>query len=232
MGGDRQSPPTQRLAELGALTRQLVYRLNNPLTVLRSQLAFLRDRFEAGDAGGLLGEEGPERLAALTDSVRDMERVIGALGDYVRSDGEPTRTDLVECALLAYAVASVKLRYAAELDLVEPESPVFAWGIGERLQQLLVGVFLSIGTREATYGRIEVRFDLRDPTRAVVEIRDARGTEGPNLQVDDEGLDVGAGLAIARHIAEEHGGTLVQVSDPDSRVTHRLDLPFATESGS
>jgi signal transduction histidine kinase len=226
MGGESSSQPTQRLAELGALTRQLVYRLNNPLTVLRSQLAFLEERVEAGEATGQLAAEGADRLAALKDSVRDMERVIGALGDYVRGDGEPGQTDLVQCALLAYAVASVKLRYAAELDLVEPETPAIAWGIDERLQQLFVGVFLSIGSREATYGRIQVRFEQPDPGRIVIILRDARSSDGPNLSVDDEGLDVGAGLAIARHIAQEHGGRLTQARDPDARVTHRLELPL------
>lgn len=229
---DADSPPPQRLAELGALTRQLVYRLNNPLTVLRSQLVFLQERFDAGDTGGQLAAEGAERLVAVTDSLRDMERVIGALGDYVRGDGEPGETDLVECALVAYGVASVKLRYAAELDLVEPETPVFTWGIDERLRQLFVGVFLAIGSREASYGRIEVRFERPDPTRVVAILRDARGTEGPALRVEDEGLDVGAGLAIACHIAREHGGSLTQVSDPQHRVTHRLELPAITASGS
>lgn len=232
MGRDAEAPPSQRLAELGALTRQLVYRLNNPLTVLRSQLVFLQERIDAGDATGELAAEGRERLTALTDSVRDMERVIGALGDYVRGDGEPRETDLVECALVAYAVASVKLRYAAELDLVEPESPALTWGIRERLQQLFVGVFLAIGSREATYGRIEVRFERPDPTRIVAVLRDARGADGPNLSVDDEGLDVGAGLAIARHIAQEHGGSLTPVSDPQGRVAHRLELPSTTGSRS
>ncbi|MCB9730195.1 MAG: hypothetical protein H6744_12880 [Deltaproteobacteria bacterium] len=220
----------RRLTELGALTRQLIYRLNNPLTVLRSQLAFLQECVEAGEATGRLAAEGPERLAALSDSLEDTLSVVGSLSQYVRGDGEPGEVDLVDCALIAYAVASVKLRYAAQLDLQGPDAPALVWGVAERLQQLLVGVFLHIGGREASYGPIEVRVRSPAPDRVQVVVSDVRASDGTTMRLDDEGLDLRAGLAIAEHIAREHGGTLESVSDPAGRATHTLELPTRPRS--
>lgn len=226
--GDQDREPDdarRRLAELGALTRELVYRLNNPLTVLRGQHDVLRELLEAAEASGTPAADWREHFGAATASLNDMVGIIGALGQYAREDSEPGPVELAECAMMAYAVASVKLRYAAELDLEQPTQPLVTWGVRERLQQLLVGTYLHIGSREASYGRIEVRFEQDEPDTLGVVIRDLRGREGVPVRVDGHGLDPGAGLAVARHIAEQHGGVLTQTADSEGRATHRLTLP-------
>lgn len=213
-----------RLAVIGAVTAKLVHNLNNPLTLIKANVAHLRSCLAAGEASGELAEVGPELVTEMQDALAEIRSVISTVGGYATADADSAEVDLGEVVEVGCAIAGIKARFSADLRYTPPEVPVPVLGRGGQLQQLVASLVLHATAQPSSYGPIEVTVGVVGD-RAFILVEDLR-PPGVVTHVPDgshhEDVDPEVGLLLARHIAADHGGSL-EVADDGGR--YRVELP-------
>ena len=202
------------------------HELRTPLTAMTALLENLADGVVSPDAdhlGAALVQA--QRLGRLVDDLLQLSRLEAGVVDLDRQDVRLQR--LVEESVEQVTSAGRPGSFVVELgeDLVVPGDPA-------RLRQLLVNVLDNAG-RHAPAG---------------TTVRIAGGAEGAGwwLEVADDGAGVapedrervfdrfgtdgaggtGVGLAVARWVAQLHGGTLRFLAPPEDRgALLRLEVP-------
>ncbi len=192
------------------------HELRTPLTILRGELEAVRDGIRPLD--GALVESLDQETARLEDLIEDLYLLARAdLGshDYAFA---PTSLASIVCACLsrfAHRIEQAGLRYDYDLD-----SRVLANVDERRLAQLVENLLENCVRYVAAPGTIRVTVGVRDK---LAELCVEDSGPGP-AQADLDGLfdplvrgeasrsrehgGAGLGLAIARRIAEAHGGNI------------------------
>jgi two-component system osmolarity sensor histidine kinase EnvZ len=194
--------------------------LRTPLTRMKLGLSML--------------EDGPE-VADLRRDVEEMEMLLATFLDFARGEAldDPAPTDPVE---LVRALVADTLRGGGAVELVAPKT---AEPVMLRPQAVRRCVSNLLGNALRYGRRARVTLSLPDSAlRITVEddgpgIPAARREEAmqPFARLDaarnqDQGSGVGLGLAIARDIAQRHGGSLTLAdSDALGGLRVELDLP-------
>jgi len=202
----------------------LSHELRNPLAPLRNALQLLRLNGR-GDASTTPIHEIMERqvnhLVRLVDDLLEMSRISrGTL---------QLRKEKVELAAMVHNAIETSnpliVASAHQLTLSLPDSPVWLDGDPVRLAQILANLLNNAATYTERGGHIWVQARLQDGA-AVVSVRD----NGPGIDPSDhESIfamfsrgersttraqgGLGIGLALARRLAEMHGGTIAVASD-------------------
>lgn len=209
------------LATIGKMAAALVHEVKNPLAAVRGAIQVIASRVAPADARILT--EVLARIDGLNDLMRDL--LLFARPPQLRHDSVELRSMLNDVVMLLRHDPAMK---DVTIDLGGSAPPIFAD------LSLLSGTFLNLllNAAQATAGRgaIDVRIAHED-SFCVVEIVD----DGPGIAEDvREKLfrpffstkpgGTGLGLANARRIVEEHGGT-IDIDCPDAggtRVIVRL----------
>ena len=203
----------ERLAATGKLAASVAHEIRNPLTSLRMTLEMLQQRAAPADAGTqetyhiLLGEI--DRLALAVEELLTFARP------------HPPRlqpTDLNKLAgdtlkFLERQMAHAKIESAAELDPAMPKDLALD---PHKIRQLLVNLLLNAQQAIVRDGQVRVKTAWDAGTKtARLSVADT----GPGIPEEVRGnlfeLFVttkagggGLGLALAKQIAEEHGGSI------------------------
>jgi PAS domain S-box-containing protein len=217
----------------------LAHELRNPLAPIRSAVD-LMGKLPAGDPAQKTLRDTLDRqsaqLARIVDDMIDIARV--TRGSFSIANAP---TDLAEVARRALETAAPLIEAGGHRVHVElPAEPLMVDGDVHRLTQLLANLLNNAARYTAASGEISVRGRLEGGW-ATVQVRDTgRGIERqmigrifdmfvqgrPVLERVGEGL--GVGLALARRIAEAHGGTLSAASEGEGRgAEFTLRLPAA-----
>ena len=227
----------EKLAALGQFAAGVAHEVNNPASVVTSNLRYMEEeaRLQPGAPA--------EIREAITESLEAMQR-INAL---VRR--------LVDSGRLASAPASASAGSAAVLAVVEQVVTEARARAGDRISHgVRVPSFLHVGVRaevlhqilsallhnageaipEERRGRIEVSAVASEGGRILVVVSDdgagmspevARRAFEPFFTTKGEGKGSGLGLAVARALAESHGGGLELESRPGLGTRALLELP-------
>jgi two-component system C4-dicarboxylate transport sensor histidine kinase DctB len=229
----RELAQAGRLAALGQFAASMAHEINQPLAAIRSY---------ADNAAILVrrgrGEEAAENAFAigrLTDRIGGLTR---QLKGFARRSS-PRREPVALADILANSLELVEARAQAARIAISAERPapgLYVLGDGPRLEQVVVNLLQN--ALDAAAGSTDPRVSLlvRDvpDNRVTIEVRDT----GPGLpetiraQVFDaffttksDGL--GLGLAIARGIVEDCGGSLNAMDDPAGGAVFRMELAKA-----
>lgn len=208
--------------------------LRTPLTRMRLQLAMLPRHDGAEDD-----------IAALTQDVEEMERMVAAYLAFARGEGleQPRPTDL---AGIVRDVAEKARRDGAEVAVEAPEELVLPLR-PDALRRCLANL-LDNARKHARRIAVAVSAVPRGAQAAAIATAAGASGGGPawaQVTVDDDGPGIpadsreeafrpftsfaaggtGLGLAIARDIARAHGGDIVLEESPLGGLRARVRLP-------
>jgi PAS domain S-box-containing protein len=240
----KQAEAALRLASVGALASGVAHEVNNPLSFVMSNVAWVAAELEDlaplidparhAELRAALDEaaEGAERVRRI---VRDLRQVAGREGGGPErfDPGEAVRTalDLVRGRVLERAVLEERLGTAPRVH-----------GRAHELAEALVNVLVNAAEALPRGGggrshRVTVSLDTDAEGRAVVEVSDSgRGIPAdelprvldPFFTTKEPGAGAGLGLSVARGIVTGMGGTFHVWSAPGAGTTVRLALPAAS----
>ncbi|MCA9596218.1 MAG: response regulator [Myxococcales bacterium] len=228
---------SERLASVGQLAQGVAHEVNNPLSVIMSNLSLLLERTREGDAPtdeeveDVLGEsiEGVRRIASTVEHLRDFAR--GARSGSVDLD----LNDVVRAAV---SIVDGQIRYRAHLDLELGELPAVRGDHGKLVQlvtNLLLNAAQAFDESHQEQNRIRLRTRVEDGTVRLV-IRD-NGAGIPAAQLErifepffttkSSHSATGLGLAVSADIVRRHGGKITVKSREGLGSRFDVVLPTA-----
>ena len=200
----------------------MAHELRQPLHAATAALHLVRRRAQAPDhALDVLGRQ-VEQITRVVDDLLDATRIVRGEVALRRAPA-----DLRDIIIGAIETAAPRLTERGhELAVTLPDHPVQVHADAARLRQVFVNLLANAAKYTPSGGRIRVsaatttaRAEVRVSDTGVGIRRDAlphiftlftRASEGT-----EQGL--GVGLAVARRLVEEHGGTIAAHSDGPGR---------------
>jgi len=220
-------------AERRDLIATVSHELRTPLAAMIAVLENLADGVVPADGEHLDGALAQaERLRQLVTDLLDLSRLEAGVTQLQVAE-VPVRTLVVDCVAEVAAAGR-----AGEFDLAVPDHLVVR-ADGARLRQLLINVFDNAARHAPPGSAVNVAAGRRGPTGWWLTVAD----RGPGVAAQDRervfqrfgtdatGGGTGLGLAVARWVAQLHGGTL-RFTDPEGGRTGallRLELPDLTD---
>lgn len=203
------------------------HELRNPLAVLNNSSYFIKAKLTSG---GSLDPKVEKHLGIMSSEIARADRMIADMLTFSRpmelTKGRLPLAKLVESALEGVALpAGVKVTVKAAKTPVEVQADEKR--LADALRRLLDNAVEAVGAEGAVTVAVS-----REKSEAVLEVRDT----GPGVAAEvaphlgepfrtGKPRGLGLGLAIARKIAEAHGGRLEGGSVKEGGAAFRLRLP-------
>ena len=209
------------LVTLGEMSAVLAHEIRNPLAALKGHAQLLVERLEGSGAER-------EKAERLVHETRRLERLVDDLLSFVRAS-RVTPAPVEPAAVLRDAVAAV----APERVDVETGAAPATWRLdGPRVQQALANVLRNALEASPDGARVSATAEAPGGQGLVFRIRD----HGPGLPPGDpedlfapfhttRAQGTGLGLAVARRIAELHGGRVTARTHPDGGSEFCIVIP-------
>jgi signal transduction histidine kinase len=219
------------------------HELRTPLTAINGWAMMLR-------SGRLDGAQSDHAIETIARNAKAQNQIIDDLLDVSRIITGKLRLDVAPLHLVPVIEAAIDtVRPAAEakgiqLDaLLDPTAGAVS-GDAERLQQVVWNLLSNAVKFAPNGGRVEVKLERADSHVEIVVADNGHGIKPEFLpyvfehfRQEDSGTNrqhggLGLGLAIVRHIVEQHGGTVQAASDGlDKGATFTVALPTAPVCG-
>jgi DNA-binding response OmpR family regulator len=213
-----------KLVSLGAVASGVAHDINNPLAYVLTNLGHVIDQLpklpQANDVHGRVGEL-VRSLEEARGGAERVRRVARDLGLFLRVNEEaPEIVDVHQLLEACVSVAWNDIRHRAELTRDYGQLPPLSARpsqLGHALLNLLLNAVQSIQEGNARQHRVELTTYAGANGSAVIEIADSGANLAehvqphrfdPLFQKRDGAGAAGLGLAIAKQIVLEHGGTL------------------------
>jgi PAS domain S-box-containing protein len=202
----------------------LSHELRNPLAPLRNALTLLRDGPGPAPATVAALHEMMERqvnhLVRLVDDLLEMSRITRGILELRRA-----RVELGSVVRNAVETSEPLIREAGHrLEIQLPPGPVWLEGDPVRLAQIFANLLNNAARFTPVGGRITIAAEAREGEGRVAVRDTGRGfvpeTAASLFEMfskSDSSSGLGIGLALARRLAELHGGTIIGHSDGEGR---------------
>ena len=215
-----QQERQRRLAALGEMAAVLAHEIRNPLAAIKGQAQLLAERLDPGT------REGDRATRLVRESLR-LERLTDDLLSMVRAQSVE-RVPSDPAAVLRDAAASLE---GAQVQLELAQAPE-SWPLDpDRVHRVLVNL-LRNAVQASPAGRPATALLRQEGNDLVFEVRDF----GDGIPAGEEERifepfhttrvrGTGLGLALARRIAELHGGSVIAGNHPKGGAVFRLRIP-------
>ena len=217
----------------------LAHELRNPLAPIKMAVEVMAKApqdAETCEAMRQTIDRQSAQLARIVDDMIDIARI--TRGSLVIEHAPVELGEVVRCAVETAAPAVAAARHALEVEV--PSEGLVVHGDRDRLTQLIANLLNNAARYTPAGGRIWVRAQ-REGGHALLSVRDTgRGIEPQIIErifdmfvqgrsvLERVGGGLGIGLALARRIAELHGGTLDAKSEGANRgAEFVLRLPLS-----
>ncbi|WP_224366746.1 hybrid sensor histidine kinase/response regulator [Hyalangium versicolor] len=240
---ERRLMVADRMAALGTLAGGIAHEINNPLTYITTNLAFLEENLSTSAAKQNPALE--ELRGAVSDAREGANRVRHIVRDlkaFSRVDeSRPQPVDVRKGLEFSFNVAAPEIRARAQLVRDFQEVPLVLGDetrLGQVFLNLLVNAAQAIPEGNPEAHSITVRTRRGEPGQVVVEISDTGGGIPPaNLErifepfftTKPAGVGTGLGLSICHGIVTSLGGRISVQSAVGRGTTFTVTLP-ATEA--
>jgi len=210
----------ERLAAVGQMAAMVAHEVRNPLGTLRGQVELACEKL---DPQAPLRER--ERFTEMLDEIDRINRLTEEFLGLARD--LPLELSPVELGALTSSIAQ-ELNASARggdsrIEVVAPPSPVLASADADKLRQAIYNLVLNAVQVGGAGTRVQIEVGANGE-RAHVTVAD----DGPGVPVELATTlfepfvtarpgGSGLGLAVARRVAERHGGTLVLESPTGKR---------------
>ena len=221
----------EKLAAVGQLAAGIAHEINNPLTAIIANAQFLTEDIDPHDdayqSAELIARAG-QRAARVVRSLLDFAR---------REDVERQNLDVNESLhevldLLTPQLNAAGIQVATQLAADLP--PVFAHS--DHLHSIWFNLLINAQDAVAGRGhgaRIEVASRLMDDLVEVSIMDNGPGIPASELPhifhpfytTKEPGKGTGLGLSISYRLAEQHGGNINVISDPQRGTAFLVQLP-------
>jgi two-component system NtrC family sensor kinase len=232
---------SDRLVAMGTLAAGVAHEINNPLTFVISNLAFLSTELQT-----LAGEVSPGRLNELEEVLREaamgadkVRQIVADLKTFSRADDDvPTAVNLQNVIESALTIARAELRARARVvrDFMEvPPVDGSEGRLGQVFLNLLINAAQAIPPGQPEHN--EIRVTLRTVHgHVIVEIRDTGAGIPPEMRsrifdpfftTKPVGVGTGLGLFVCQGIIARFGGEISVESELGQGTTFRVIFPAA-----
>jgi PAS domain S-box-containing protein len=235
---------SQRLESLGVIAAGIAHEINNPLSFVRTNLAYLTRvaeivRKHAADFEPAERSELAELEEVVLESIAGVDRIAGIVASTRRLSRRPDPTRGTIDLNHVYREAARLVTFDSgrvgvfEADL-EPDLPA-AWGSPDQIGQVILNLLINAkqAVRESSPGRVRV-VTRSTPQSVELCVHD----DGPGVapearerifdpffttKTPDEGT--GLGLAIAHDVVRAHGGSLELCESELGGACFRMRIP-------
>lgn len=222
-----------RTRALEALGAKVAHEVKNPLTAIR---AVVELTLESGD------DRTKKRLSVAAGEIARIEQIISGYGSLTHPLEVVRRSpnDIGELAQhLLIMLEARAARAGVELALVPPASEDRPGSLvfdldRDRLSEALLNLLLNALYATQPGGRVDLSFGLTPEAALELRVTDtgkgmdpaALAKVGTPFFTQREG-GTGLGVALARQVAEQHGGALTYESTPGTGTTATIRIPRA-----
>ena len=239
----RQGEAALRLAGVGTLAAGAAHEINNPLTSILGNLAFVRDELASVTAAlpparAAQLQEATQAIAEAHQAAARVRDVIRGLRIFSRPDEERQEpTDVAWAMSAAVAVTRNELRHRARVTTRYGVAPQVL-GSRSRLEQvfanLLVNAAQAIPEGHAAANEVSITVGTTPAGEVLAEVRDTGHGMTPEVRARifepffttrPVGSGAGLGLAICHGIVADLGGRIEVESEPARGTTVRVLLP-------
>jgi two-component system sensor histidine kinase HydH len=194
-----------KLYTIGEMSSKLAHDLQNPLTIIKNTMEFLKQNQPAQDS------KTAENYERIDRAVDRMAQLIRDVLDYVR-----TSDRMMEKASLTNLLKTVLagLRVPDGIKIILPSDDVEIFGDIKQLETVFSNLIVNAIQAIDGKGRIMIQASETGGNTVIDIIDNGRGIEKENLQRIFEPLfttkqdGTGLGLASCKSIIETHGGTI------------------------
>jgi two-component system, NtrC family, sensor histidine kinase HydH len=213
---ERKREHERRLATLGEMSAVLAHEIKNPLASLKGNAQLLAGMLPAGEKSKLKAERVVDEAVRLEHLTNDLLRFVRT-GTINRERTDPG-------ALVRAAAGSV----AGEVTVVTDQAPR-AWSLdGARIREVVVNL-VDNAVAAGPPVTVTVRAHHK---KLVIEV----GDNGPGVPSEDrekifeafftgKTQGTGLGLAVARRVIEQHGGTINVLANAGGGALFRVEIP-------
>jgi PAS domain S-box-containing protein len=236
----RRVEEDQRLAAVGTLASGVAHEINNPLTYITSNLAFVEESLAQMRGLHPDVEEAETAVAEAAVGARRVRDIVRDLRFVARPpDGRRIEVDPVGEVRSALNLAQAEILHRARLDLQLAACPLVLAGqgqIGQVMLHLLVNASQSIPAGDAAGHTVRVASGPDPAGWASIEVSDSgigipasarRHVFEPFFTTRASGSASGLGLSVCRGIVTGLGGTIQVASEEGRGTTVKVRLPPA-----
>lgn len=216
----------ENLATMGRMVANIAHDIRNPLSIIKTSAQRLQRKYGTHD----------EVFSYISDEVDELNRILTGYLDFAGAHGEaallPQSAERIirRCLLVVEPEA-----LAGRITLTHrmPEGDFTIVADEKRVQQAVMNVLMNAVQAVDEGGSIDIVQKKRRQLGVIEIIDTGRGMEEKEIKeatkpfytnrADGSGL----GLSIVQTIVDEHGGSLVIDSTPDTGTTIELSFPLA-----
>jgi signal transduction histidine kinase len=226
---------TERTAVIGRMTQAIAHDIRNPLNVLKLTLGHVGAKFtpDAERAANQFSS----LVATMKDEVGRLESLVNDMLDYSRP-GPVSRQVFDMRALLKESLSGVSAQaddQTVQVLVEQEDTPSLVVGDTRRIQSSISNIAVNAvqamqggGTLTALVRRRDsfVEVSISDTGKGISAEHVSKVFE-PYFSTKQTGF--GLGLAVAKKVVEEHGGSISVESRVGERTTFTIKLPAADQ---